>query len=199
MFRHPATSLSPRRYYGGCACGCGTCGDAKATYGVTGSLGDPEEIWDYAQEAKDLTIACPDFDKAVVEYRKAKERFDATGSFFGVRVGGDKSKLASALRAMGKAKDKGRAALTKCRNREIDTAIGGAKGPSQRDYQIALEGITRGGGGGGGKREIAGGDAAQVGAKTNPLVYVLVVGLVGLVGVGAVLVAKRAKRQEGAA
>ena len=194
MFRHPAAS--PYRPSYGCSCGCGTCGDKKPGYGLTGSLGEPEEEWDYAAEAKDLTIACPDFDKAVTAYLKAKERFEATGSVFGIRVGGSDSKLASALRAMGKAKREGKAALTKCRNRELDTPIGGERGPTQRDYQRALEGSTRGGGG---KQQVSGGGTSQVGGKTSPLVYVIGAGVAGLAVTAAVLVAKRAKRKEATA
>jgi len=200
MFRHPA-SATLRTY--GCGCGCNSCGGktpSYAGYGFTVSAGLPWAAkWDYAKEAKDLTIACPDFDKAVEEYLKAKERFDDTGSVFGIRVGGEKSRVDAAVDAMKKWKGRGKAALTKCRNREIDTPLGGQQGPTQKEYQRIIEDITRPAGGGGGREKISGGGASRFGEGTNPLVYVIGASVVGLVGIGAVALWKKSQREEAAA
>ena len=197
MFHHPA-SASSRAY--GCGCGCNSCGGKTpkyAGYGFTVSAGIPRSAkWDYAKEAKDLTIACPDFDKAVEEYLKAKVKFDDTNSFLGIRVGGEKSRVDAAVDAMRKWKGKGQLALTKCRNREIDTPIGGQQGPTQKEYQRIIEDITRPAGGGGGREKISDEGASRFGEGTSPLVYVIGASVVGLVGVGAVALWKKSQREE---
>jgi len=197
MFRHPSAATS-RAY--GCGCGCNSCGGKAKSYGAYGaalSAGLPFAArWNFAKEAKDLTIACKDFDKAVEEYLKAKERFDDTRSFLGLRVGGEGTKVDSAVDAMKKWKGKGKLALTKCRNREIDTAIGGTKpqGPSDRDFKTLMDQFNAPV-----EKQISGGGTQRFSEGTSPLVYVIGATAVGLVGVGAFLVWKKSQGKEAAA
>lgn len=195
MFQHP--SVKSRSY--GCGCGCNSCGGktpaygAYDSYGFTVSAGLPWGAkWNYAKEAKDLTIACRDFDKAVEEYLKAKERFDNTRSVFGIRVGGEGTRVDSAVDSMKKWKGKGQLALTKCRNREIDTPIGGGdKKASQREMQQMLEQFTQTD-----QKQVSDQGADRFSEGTSPFVYIIGASVVGLIGVGALLVWKKSQSED---
>jgi len=157
MFRHPSY---------GCACGCGTCGDARPAYGASlkiGGSGGGGTKWEWDTTLYD-NAACPKYREKVDAYEKARAAYDALPSFLGIRAGGRDSKVEKLIVKMKKLKREGEKVGKKCEAKLY------ASDPAATKVMSAEEALA-----------VAGGAPDATGdTGTGPLVYIIGAGILGL-------------------
>ena len=157
MFRHPSH---------GCACGCGSCGDAKPVYGASlkfGGSGSGGTKWEWDTTLYD-NAACPNYREKVDAYEKARGKYDNLPSFLGIRAGGKDSEMERLVRKMRTLKREGEAIGKRCEAKLY------ASDPEATKLLTSEEVLA-----------VAGGAPDATGdTGTGPLIYIIGAGVLGL-------------------
>jgi hypothetical protein len=158
MFKHIATY--------GCSCGCGSCGGADPSYGLSvhlGGSGGGGTKWEWDVLLFD-NADCPKYREKVNAYEKARAEYDALPSFLGIRAGGKNSKVEKLLKRLKKLKREGEAIGKKCESRMYSSDPAALKTMTPEEAVAAAGGAP---------------DATSD-EGLGPIVYILGAGILGL-------------------